>query len=56
MNKFPTYGTPCLVKDNDDMYWRLAYSNGTGKFAYQLGYVWISFDKFKTIKIDEEES
>jgi hypothetical protein len=25
-------GTPCLVRDNDDSPWKLAYSNGNGKF------------------------
>jgi len=31
--KFPSKGTPCLVRDTNIASWKLAYSNGDGKFT-----------------------
>lgn len=33
--EFPKDGTPCLVRLNGSLWWRLAYSNGNGEFYHR---------------------
>jgi len=51
--KFPSKGTPCLVRDHNAQTWRLVYSNGDGKFTSAASYKEIhSWEQYQILDIN----